>query len=190
MGKILVVVDYQNDFVNGNLGCGFPAINIENKLYDKINDYLSKDNNRVIFTLDTHTINSSKNNENTLFKDHCIKYTNGWLPYGKIMDFFIKKAKDTNYNEKIKIIEKETYLSIDLGCYINKIIQNRLYPVFPIEEIEFVGIATNICVLHNFIYITNLFSDIKVTVDENCCASFDEKLHKDAINIMKGLYSE
>lgn len=55
MKKLLVVIDYQNDFVNGTLGFE-KAISLENGIYDKVNKYL-KENNKVLFTYDTHLDN-------------------------------------------------------------------------------------------------------------------------------------
>ena len=55
MKKLLIVVDYQNDFVNGSLG--FPkAVKIENNIVNKINQY-KENNDDIIFTLDTHKEN-------------------------------------------------------------------------------------------------------------------------------------
>lgn len=52
MKKLLIVVDYQNDFVSGSLG--FPeAEALEPKLHKKVQDYLdAKDD--VVYTMDTH----------------------------------------------------------------------------------------------------------------------------------------
>ena len=52
MKKLLVVIDYQNDFVNGSLGFEKAAA-LEEYLVDLINKY-HHNNDDVIFTYDTH----------------------------------------------------------------------------------------------------------------------------------------
>ena len=52
MKKLLIVVDFQNDFVDGSLGFE-KAVELDTLIYDKIKQF--KDNNDdVIFTFDTH----------------------------------------------------------------------------------------------------------------------------------------
>ena len=53
MKKLLVVIDYQNDFVNGALGF-VKAENLENNIYNKVKSYLNEGHN-VVFTYDTHS---------------------------------------------------------------------------------------------------------------------------------------
>lgn len=52
MKKLLVVIDYQNDFVNGSLGFQ-EAVALEDYLADLIKEY-HNNNDDVIFTYDTH----------------------------------------------------------------------------------------------------------------------------------------
>lgn len=184
MSKILVVVDYQRDFVDGKFGKNQAAIDIENPLYDKILNHI-RNKELVIFTLDTHDYNYNSTVEKDLFDIHCIKYTDGWMPYGKIEEFFKRKALD--FSQYIEVVEKDTYIAFDIPDIIRNIDKKKNMNFYPVNEIELVGVATNICVLHNFIYLTNVFPEIKVTVDEKCCASFDQKLHDSAIQIMRGL---
>ncbi len=99
MKKLLVVIDYQNDFVNGSLGFQ-EAVALEDYLADLIKEY-HNNNDDVIFTYDTHQKNYLTTQEGkNLPVAHCLENTEGWQLYGKIHDL----AK----NDK-KII-KETYL--------------------------------------------------------------------------------
>ena len=76
MKKLLVVIDYQNDFVNGTLGFE-KAISLENGIYDKVNKYL-KENNKVLFTYDTHLDNYLDTREGkNLPVVHCLRGTEG-----------------------------------------------------------------------------------------------------------------
>ena len=51
MKKLLVVIDYQNDFVNGALGFK-KAEELENNIYEKVNKYLENED-YILFTYDT-----------------------------------------------------------------------------------------------------------------------------------------
>ena len=107
MKKLLVVIDYQNDFVNGSLGFQ-EAVALEDYLADLIKEY-HNNNDDVIFTYDTHQKNYLTTQEGkNLPVAHCLENTEGWQLYGKIHDL----AK----NDK-KII-KETFGSLALGNYL------------------------------------------------------------------------
>ena len=52
--KLLIVVDYQNDFTVGSLGCPQAAA-IEDTVAAKIEEYRAMgENAQIIFTMDTH----------------------------------------------------------------------------------------------------------------------------------------
>ena len=166
MKKCLIVIDYQKDFVNGALPCGQMAIDIENNIYNKIQEYKNNADD-VIFTYDTHYEKDfNTTTEGKLFPLHCVENTEGWELYGKIKEF---------KNEEF--LAKDTYGSPDL-C-------NRLN-MDDYSEIEFIGVATNICVLHNVIMFYNTSPETKIIVDASCCASFDKTLHNQALDIMSG----
>ena len=169
MRKCLVVVDYQKDFVDGALPCGQMAIDIEDNIYNKIQKYRENEDD-VLFTFDTHLEEDYKNTtEGKIFPLHCVEGTEGWELYGKIKDLC-----ENPYNDIIK----ETYGSFNLamslfdGCY---------------DEVEFIGVATNVCVLHNVILFYNDSPETKITVDASCCASFDKTLHEQALDMMQGI---
>lgn len=163
--KVLIIVDYQNDFVNGSLPCGKAAEQIEPVIIEKIRQYQKE---LILFTRDTHCNSKyEKSVEGRLFPLHCEKSTNGWELFGNVQE---PKGAVT--------IEKDTYGSYELVDFLDK--QKN------IEQIEICGIATNICVLHNVILIYNKFKNIPIIVDAAACASFDEELHKQALELMQG----
>lgn len=101
MKKLLVVIDYQNDFVDGTLGFE-KAKTLERPIYDKITKYLQQ-GHKVIFTYDTHCEEYLKTREGkNLPVLHCIKDTNGHKLYGKIKDF--SSSENTMHYEK-KVLE-------------------------------------------------------------------------------------
>jgi len=128
MKKVLIVIDYQNDFVNGTLGFE-KAVTLEEAIVEKIKNY--KDNGgEVIFTFDTHTTDYLNTQEGrNLPISHCVKGTTGWQLYGKIAEFC---------DEKTKHFEKVTFGSMKMAKYFEK--SNY-------DQIELVGVVSNICVI-------------------------------------------
>ena len=86
MNKILVVIDYQKDFVDGTLGFDEAKL-LEIGIYNKVNEYLRNDH-RVIFTYDTHLDNYLETREGkNLPVIHCIDKTEGHELYGDLKEF-------------------------------------------------------------------------------------------------------
>lgn len=166
--KLLIVVDFQNDFISGALG--FPkAQTLEKGIYDKIKAY-KEDNDDVLFTFDTHHENYLETQEGrNLPITHCIKDTWGWdLP---------DSIKELN---GYKII-KNTFGAADLVSFL----KNTFY-----EEIELVGLVSNICVISNAVLAKTATPETKIVVDASLTASFDEGLHEKALDVMTGLQIE
>ena len=129
MKRLLIVIDYQNDFVSGSLGFN-DAIILEDYLVELIEKYhLNKDD--VIFTYDSHQDNYLDTQEGkNLPVTHCIENSEGWQLYGKI----------NNLAKNDKKILKNTFGSLELGNYL----KDKDY-----EEITLVGVVSNICVISN-----------------------------------------
>ena len=165
MKKLLIVVDFQNDFVNGSLGFD-GAEKLENKIIQKISKY--KDNN-IIYTLDTHYENYMNTMEGkNLPVMHCIKNSEGWNLYGKLKDLL----KDH------QCFEKETFGSTKLFEYL---IKNNY------DSIELVGLVSNICIISNAIIAKTALPEAEIIVDASCTASFDDILNEKALDVMEGL---
>lgn len=163
MNKLLIVVDYQVDFVNGLLPCGEPAIALEAGLIEKIKEY-RQSGNRVLFTLDTHYENYPNTREGKIYPSHCIDNTNGHSVYGEV----------AKYADNILL--KETFGSADIATHRD---------VEWADEITLVGVATNVCVLNNAVILYNYCPDKQIDVIADLCASFDENLHNSAIAVMQ-----
>lgn len=173
MKKLLVVIDYQKDFVDGALGFE-KAVDLEEGIYNKINKYLN-DGNKVLFTYDTHEENYLDTREGkNLPVVHCIKGTEGHRLFGKLDEF------EGNNN----VISCEKYgfgLSPEDMIKISKEIGED------IDEIEIVGVVTNICVISNFIMFQSQYRNSNIVVDASLCASFDEGLHSKTLDVIEGL---
>ena len=75
MRKILVVIDMQNDFIDGSLGTP-EAVAIVNNVRRKIESY---DRNDVYATRDTHQVDYLETREGqNLPIEHCLEGTEGW----------------------------------------------------------------------------------------------------------------
>lgn len=167
MKKVLVVVDMQNDFVDGALGTK-EAVGIVEKVADKIKNFDGK----IFVTLDTHQDNYLETAEGKkLPVPHCIRSTDGWL--------LNRKVKAALEEKDYKTLEKGTFGSTDLVNEIRNIKGNDGI------EVEFVGLCTDICVVSNVLLVKAYFPEEKLTVDAGCCAGVTPDSHKAALTTMK-----
>ena len=158
MKKTLLVIDMQNDFIDMALGTQ-EAVSIVPKVKDKINEYIQT-GSEVIFTRDTHGEDYLKTTEGKhLPVPHCIKGTKGW------------QIADGLYVEGCKIIDKPNFGWPHWGSEA-------------LEEVEIVGLCTDICVISNALIIKATFPDASVKVDANCCAGVTVETHKAALKTM------
>ena len=160
--KILIVVDMQNDFIDGSLGT-IEATKIVPNVISKIKEY---ENELIYFTKDTHFddyLNTSEGKK--LPVKHCIKGTKGWQIPSQIL------------NNHTNIIEKYTFGSVDLF--------KQLETLNDIESIELIGLCTDICVISNAILAKAHFPNINIIVDSKCCAGVTKESHEKALDTMK-----
>lgn len=168
MKKLLVVVDFQNDFVNGTLGFE-GAEQLDERISEKINNY-RENNNDVVFTLDTHYENYYETQEGRkLPAEHCIKGTDGWNLYGKTACML---------KEDDKIFEKNTFPSLELAKWL----ENKDY-----DCVELVGLVSNICVLTNAVMVKAALPEAEITVDAKCTASSDIIIHQKALDVLESI---
>ena len=73
---------------------------------------------------------------------------------------------------------KPSFGSMELTCYLR---------THPYQEIELVGVVTNICVISNAVLCKAALPEACVSVDASLCASNDEALHEKALDVMRGL---
>lgn len=170
MSKLLVVVDMQNDFIDGALGTQ-EAVRIVDHVIDKIKDY-ETGGESVIFTMDTHSDNYLDTQEGkNLPVKHCIAHTKGWE--------ISERIKSSVGLEKYKIYEKITFGSSELA----KDLLNGNYD--GITQVELVGICTDICVISNAMLFKTLLPEVPVFVDAACCAGVTQESHANALKAMK-----
>ncbi len=158
MKRTLIVVDMQNDFIDMALGTK-EAVAIVPAVKAKIEEYVNN-GDEIIFTRDTHTedyLNTPEGKK--LPVPHCIKGTKGW------------EIADGLFVEGAKIIDKPNF------GWPN-------WKEETLEEVELIGLCTDICVVSNALIIKATFPDAKVQVDRTCCAGVTPESHNAALTTM------
>ena len=166
--KILIVVDMQNDFIDGSLGTK-EAVAIVPNVAAKIAEF-RKAGHEVVFTRDTHQKNYLETQEGkNLPVVHCIEGSEGWQISGKL---------EVGGS---RIFNKPSFGSMDLANYIfERVSQDK-----SIDEIVLVGLCTGICVISNAFIIKAKIPEIPISVDSSCCACVTPESHANALNAMK-----
>lgn len=165
MQNILIVVDMQNDFIDGALGTPEAEAIVPN-VKEKIRNFSGK----IIFTRDTHGENYMDTQEGRhLPVAHCIKGTYGWEISSELKAFCQEEP-----------VDKVTFGSEELGAILKK--QNEENPI---ETITLIGLCTDICVISNALLIKALLPEVSIFVDASCCAGVTPESHKNALAAMK-----
>lgn len=175
MNKVLIVVDVQNDFVDGVLGTP-EAIAIVDNVINKIKQY-SRPMNFIYATQDTHSESYLQTPEGTgLPIKHCVARTHGWMIKDKVL------ASLRDCSGYCHTYYKQTFGSDDLVADLL-----REHQRMPFDSIELVGLCTDICVLTNAIMFKQAFAKefVDIIVDASCCAGSTPEKHKAALNVMK-----
>ncbi len=167
--KYLFVIDYQNDFVDGALG--FPgAEKLDSRIAEKVRAY---GEGHVLFTRDTHFDNYLQTREGkNLPVEHCIKGSEGWQVYGQT---------------RLALEEVEAK-AIDKLVFGMDVTDPATAAVLPEEaqEIELVGLVSNICVVSNAVVLQSKYPEATITVDAGCTDSFDKALHEKVLDVLAG----
>ena len=170
MQEILIVVDMQNDFIDGALGTK-EAKAIVPKVKEKIKNFSGK----VYFTRDTHESDYLMTQEGKkLPVEHCIRGTKGW----QISPELSGLCKET-------MVDKVTFGSVGLGEKLRAENQED-----PIERITLIGLCTDICVISNALLLKAFLPEVRIIVDASCCAGVTPKSHKTALAAMKACQIE
>lgn len=165
MQDILVVVDMQNDFIDGALGTA-EAVAIVPKVVEKVRNF----NGPVVFTRDTHQINYLETLEGQkLPVPHCIYGSRGW----QIRD-------ELEALRTMPTVDKPSFGSIELAA--NLLFMNSDEPI---SSVTLVGLCTDICVISNALLVKAAIPDVPIIVDASCCAGVTTASHKTALEAMK-----
>lgn len=168
MKKLLVVVDYQIDFVTGALGFA-GAEKLDAPIVKKIKAYRAEGCD-IAFTFDTHTENYLATQEGRkLPVTHCIKGTEGWRLFGETAH----QLEDDD-----AVFYKPAFGSMELAAFAQ---QNQY------DCVELVGLVSNICVISNAALIKAALPEAEVIVDASCTSCFDPAANEKALDVMEGI---
>ena len=169
MKKILIVVDMQNDFIDGALGTK-EAVEIVPNVINKIDNW----DGDIIATRDTHYSNYLETREGKYLPvEHCIEGTDGHKINEKVK--LAMYAKNSNIHD-VAILNKRTFGS----TVIPELVRLEEY-----DYIELVGLCTDICVVSNAMLLKANFPEVDITVDASCCAGVTPESHQAALTTMK-----
>lgn len=165
MQNILLVIDMQNDFIDGALGTP-EAVEIVPKVREKIRNF----DGTVLFTRDTHEDSYMQTQEGrNLPVPHCIRGTEGWQIRPELEELRTTEA-----------IDKVTFGSDTLGKLLR-----RLNEEDPIGTITVIGLCTDICVISNALLVKAFLPEVPIEVDASCCAGVTPESHETALKAME-----
>ena len=159
MRKVLVVVDMQNDFIDGALGTQEVQAMLP-RMVEKLADARAE-GTALVFTMDTHGADYLATQEGKkLPVEHCIRGTAGW----QIADILQPFVRGT------QIVEKPAFGAADLPVLLADY-----------DEIELVGLCTDICVISNALLLKAFYPEKPISVDASCCAGVTPESHATAL---------
>ena len=165
MQEILIVVDMQNDFIDGSLGTA-EAVRIVPRVAEKIRSF----SGTVLFTRDTHGPDYLSSQEGQrLPVVHCLKGTEGWQLRPELQALCQSVP-----------IDKPTFGSAKLGELLLAMDRED-----PIGSVTLIGLCTDICVISNALLVKAFLPEVPVTVDAACCAGVTPESHRNALAAMK-----
>ncbi len=167
MKKLLVVVDYQNDFVNGSLGFEGAEL-LDEPIAAKVETYRAEGAD-IIYTMDTHGpayLDMQEGRKLPIV--HCQNGTEGWKLYGKTGE----ACKDA------MTIGKHTFGSFDLAMMA----LNNGY-----DQIEVCGVVTNICVMANAILLKTAQPEAEIIIDAKCVGCGDKELNNKTLDVLESM---
>ncbi len=182
---LLVVIDVQNDFIDGVLGsadaqAAMPAI------LSRVMEYKNAGRN-IIVTFDTHYDDTYLNTQEglSLPVKHCIEGTHGHelsAALGAIVGgCSVEALKGPLHYAKLSSVIKNDFGSKELPQIID---------FKGSRSVEFIGLDTDCCVMANAITVRTMCPHILVTVNAPCCAGTSKENHEAALNLMKGYQIE
>lgn len=174
MKKLLVVVDYQNDFVSGALGfAGAEAL--EPGIAEAVEATLAG-GGFVLFTRDTHPKAYGDTREGRYLPiPHCIEGSAGHQLYGALHAF------ETAPRERVKIVDKPMFGLASIGQEAE-----ALCGAAP-DVVEICGLVTDICVIANAILLHSALPEAKITILGDLVGSGNQENARAALAVMAGM---
>ncbi len=169
MKKLLIVVDMQKDFIDGALGTA-EAVAVVPGVREKM---LSYPREAVYATMDTHGEDYLDTQEGRMLPvKHCIRGTEGWALHPALAPLV----------DPEHIFEKPCFGSVRLA--------QAMAALPEVEEIELVGLCTDICVVSNALLLKAYLPETKLSVDAACCAGVTPEKHLAALETLRSCQVE
>lgn len=166
MNKLLVVVDMQNDFIDGVLGSRRAQAIVE-KVCKKIDDW----NGLILATMDKHDEETyGKTVEGSKLPKHCIYGTEGWMLRPVVHDAL------ASHNGSYIFDKVNSFGFADLSAFVAR---------HQIDSVQFVGLCTDVCVITTALMLRAFNPWIDISVDSSCCAGVTKEGHESALQVMK-----
>lgn len=161
----LIVVDMQNDFIDGVLGTKEARL-IVPYVTSKVTNFQGE----VLFTKDTHDEDYLQTQEGKMIPSpHCVKNTWGWEIHRDLQNII--------NNRNYAVFEKNGFGSSQLLSYLQ---EHANY----IKSLCLLGLCTDICVITNALMLKTFFTEIPIFVDEKGCAGVSVASHENALKAM------
>lgn len=168
--KILIVIDAQNDFIDGALA-NPDAQKAIPSLIKRIEEF---DGKEIIYTYDTHNSNYMSTLEGKMLPvPHCLEGTEGF-DYNKEVLEAIKHNDAASY-----AIHKRTFGYSSWGAHLRQ----------P-EEIYICGFCTDICVISNALLLRATYPDTRIFCYADACAGVTPDKHEAALKVMESCQIE
>ena len=167
--RFLILVDLQNDFVDGALGTAEAQVMLP-RAVEMIREK-KQEGYTLIATLDTHGENYMESAEGKkLPVVHCVRGSAGWELNDQVWD----AARGC------VLLEKPTFGSVRLPELI------RAQTCGDDElVIELIGLCTDICVVSNALLLKAHFPEAAICVHSACCAGVTPEKHAAALETMR-----
>lgn len=169
----LIVVDMQNDFIDGALGT--PEAQA---IVDKVVQAVESFEGTVLFTRDTHESDYLSTQEGQkLPVEHCIEGTSGWelaAPLQKIVD-----------ERDLTVYDKDTFAALEMAIDLGE--ENLEHPI---SSITLIGLCTDICVVSNALMLKGFMPEVPIKVNASLCAGVSPNLHEAALDTMRSCQIE
>lgn len=166
--KYLIVIDVQNDFVDGSLGSE-EAQKVVPFIVSKVENF----DGVVLFTRDTHSTDYLSTQEGKYLPVvHCVEDTHGWELIEPLRAFAEHRGS--------VIYNKPSFGNLSLSRDIKS-----LFELGNLESVELIGLDTDICVISNALIIKSAVPECPIYVDPLCCAGSTPEKHAAALEVMK-----
>ena len=166
---MLVVIDMQNDFIDGSLGTKEAQAIVPNVIREILSDQYDK----ILVTKDRHERNYLETNEGRhLPVEHCIFETDGYEINDGVRTA-LSMAKDKTY------FTKPTFGCLELVPFLKEHYKEEPF------EMTIIGLCTDICVVSNALILKAGFPEHPMRVLKDCCAGVTPETHSAALEVMK-----